>query len=101
MPKRLFGIAEKAFRHGGRMCSGMQERCYGKPGKAFPHNRTDLRTGGMSPYALFIRFQCLRISCFAILFCKDFLLPEPYIHAFRYASRMCHFLITRSMAAAQ
>ena len=56
MQERLFGIAEKAFRQDGRMCSGMREWCFGKPGKAFPHNRTDLHTGGMSPYALFIRF---------------------------------------------
>ena len=75
MPERLFGIAEKAFRGDGRMCSGMREWCFGKPEKAFPHKRTYRRTGGMSAHAFFIRSQCLLISCFAILFCKDFLLP--------------------------
>jgi len=38
MQERLFGIAEKAFRGDGRMCSGMREWCFGKPEKAFPHN---------------------------------------------------------------
>lgn len=38
VPERLFRNPEKAFRGDGRMCSGMREWCFGKPGKAFPHN---------------------------------------------------------------
>ena len=56
VPERLFGNAERAFWGDGRMCSGMRERCFGKPERDFPHNISGWRIGGTSPHALFIRF---------------------------------------------
>ena len=49
----------------------------------------------------FIHHKCLRASCFPILLCKDFLLPELHIHAFRYPPRIFHPLLPSSTSSSQ
>ena len=101
MPERLFVNAERAFWGDGRVRSGMHERCFGKPERAFPRDRNGRRKVWTNPYSFFIHHKCLRASCFPILLCKDFLLPELHIHAFRYPPRIFHPLLPSSTSSSQ